>query len=52
MQGGAAVRSPNLLTLDYDSEEAQIYTENREIDFTADTWHIRRIDNLERFKTV
>ena len=47
-----AVRSRNLLTLDYDFEEAMVFAASRAIDFTAETWHIRRTDNDERFKTV
>ena len=47
-----AVRSKNLLCLDYDSEEALIFAATRGIDFTGRTWHICRSDNEERFKTV
>ena len=37
-----AVRSRNLLTLDYDGKEALDYVASRGIDFTFDTWHIRK----------
>ena len=37
-----AVRSRNLLTLDYDYLRALNYAASRGIDFTAQTWHIRK----------
>ena len=47
-----AIRSPNLLTLDYDKQGAFDYVTRRGIDFTFPTWHIRRTDQLWRFKQV
>ena len=39
-----AIRSPNLLTLDYGKQGAFDYVTRRGIDFTFPTWHIRRTD--------
>ena len=47
-----AVRSPNLLCLDYDKESSFDFAAERGIDFTYPTWHIRRTDNVQRFKQV
>ena len=47
-----AVRSPNLLCLDYDKESSFDFSAERGIDFTYPTWHIRRTDNVQRFKQV
>ena len=47
-----AVRSPNLLCLDYDKESSFDFAAERGIDFTYQTWHIRRTDNVQRFKQV
>ena len=47
-----AVRSPNLLTLDFDKEEAFIYAESRGIDLLLPTWCIWRSDNPVRVKVV
>lgn len=47
-----AIRSSNLLTLDYDKASAFEYAAERGIDFTFPTWHIRRTDQLWRYKQV
>ena len=47
-----AVRSPNLLCLDYDKESSFDFAAERGIDFKFPTTHIRRTDNDERFKQV
>ena len=47
-----AVRSTNLLCLDYDKESSFDFAAERRIDFTYPTWHIRRTDNVQRFKQV
>ena len=47
-----AVRSPNLLTLDYDKESSFDFAAERGIDFTFPTTHFRRTDNDLRFKQV
>ncbi len=47
-----AVRSPNLLCLDYDKVSSFDFAAERGIDFTYPTWHIRRTDNVQRFKQV
>ena len=47
-----AVRSPYFLTLDFDKPESLDFAAERGIDFTYPTWHIRRTDNVQRFKQV
>ena len=47
-----AVRSPYFLTLDFDKPESLDFAAERGIDFTYPTWHIRRTDNVLRFKQV
>ena len=47
-----AIRSSNLLTLDYDKASAFDYVAERGIDFTFPTWHIRVTDQLWRYKQV
>ena len=47
-----AVFSPYFLILDYDAESALDFVVRRGIDFTLSTWHIRRTDNLWRFKQI
>ena len=47
-----AIKSSRLLAVDYDDEKALDFVAERGIDFTYDTWHIRRTDNIWRFKTL
>lgn len=50
--GALAVKSPNLLTLDYDKISAFEYAMRKRIDFTSPTWHIKRTDQQLRYKQV
>ena len=39
-----------LLCIDFDGEDSLDYAATNNINFTADSWHVRRDDNLWRFK--
>ena len=47
-----AIRSSRLLAIDYDDEKSLDFMAERGIDFTYETWHVRRTDNIWRFKTL